>query len=220
MGAILDAQESSAFQRLCCIRSLPRVQDSSISVRIACIILECHHYCILLRESCCWTCKNLPAQFLDQRTRIFAEFPREFQHVNSLEDYIVRLHGIRSRERRAAETTTTTSCHGFDDQWWATLYVFRNTDVRKQHHSHIPLSRLSGSDSLMVSAISNFTIFLNEHWYTLETFRDQWIPLNSGSDLKFQWENKVKEDYSGRLQYICWNSFYADTPVHWCTIRG
>ena len=26
--------------------------------------------------------------------------------------------------------------HDFDDQWWAILYVFINTDVRKQHHSH------------------------------------------------------------------------------------
>ena len=26
--------------------------------------------------------------------------------------------------------------------------------------------------------------------------------------------------YSGRLQYVCWNSFYTDTPVHWCTIRS
>ena len=51
--------------------------------------------------------------------------------------------------------------HGFDDHWWATWYVFRNTDARKHHHTLVmpfvasvrSLSRLSESDSLMVSAV-------------------------------------------------------------------
>ena len=39
------------------------------------------------------------------------------------------------------------------------------------------------------------------------------------------WGKHIQQDwlspvYSGRLQCICWNSFYTDTPVHWCTIRG
>ena len=54
--------------------------------------------------------------------------------------------------------------------------------------------------------------------------------LGSGNlcdDGKMGWRMKkiIKQDwlspvYSGHLQHIRWNSFYSDTPGHWCTIRG
>ena len=45
----------------------------------------------------------------------------------------------------------------------------------------------------------------------------QIVKKSSPVVIKQDWLSPV---YSGRLQYICWNLLYTDTPVHWCTIRG
>ena len=61
---------------------------------------------------------HVPAELFDETRRILADVSREIDRFNALQNEIIRLHGIRARERRTVNkqqvtTSPTTSTVNF-----------------------------------------------------------------------------------------------------------
>ena len=73
-----------------------------------------------------------------------------------------------------------------------------------------------GYHTVALKTYSSVVFLHSAHTFRTLT-REKQKPMGCKLNIKQDWLSPV---YSGCLQYICRNSFYTDTPLHWCTIRG
>ena len=112
---------------------------------------------------------------------------------------------------------------------WNQIFVLHlksrlNCSQMPQKHNKITTTQVSWAGWTILLHFSTFWgQFKISHTFLYMMFPITWATCDStcienvGFSNQQDWLSPV---YSGRLQYICRNSFYTYTPLHWCTIRG
>ena len=73
------------------------------------------------------------------------------------------------------------------------------------------------ADLISTSKLQNYIILWNSSYSQSETCKIKVLNRLSRIWKHQDWDSPA---YSGRLEYICWNSLQIPIPVNWCTIWG